>query len=310
MSRMVRIDLIDPSPWADLFDHPEDHVSRLAEDIRERGIQTPLHVYPTGERFELLTGHDRLAAAKLAGLAEVPVETRSTLNDEDARFAYVVKDNTLRKDVDKRRICEATVLRHPEWSIRRLAEVAGCGVRLAHEVRAELEAKYPQLFPGNTVGKDGVAQPARKPAATGRRKDKPAGNEGAMRAAREAAYVDHDPTLDELGSDADDETKPDAPEPAPSPSQPHETEKEPDAAAPIAANLRRHFARPVDERIRTLIAAAHDMRGISDDELSALQTNDLMVEGLRLAVAQIGRIINLHDERGKSHANHRPSLAG
>lgn len=30
MSRMVRIDLIDPSPWADLFDHPK----RETGDVR------------------------------------------------------------------------------------------------------------------------------------------------------------------------------------------------------------------------------------------------------------------------------------
>jgi len=174
---MVRIDLIDPSPWADLFDHPEDHVSRLAEDIRERGIQTPLHVYPTGERFELLTGHDRLAAAKLAGLVEVPVETRSTLNDEDARFAYVVKDNTLRKDVDKRAVARAAWKRWPTRSVSWIASVAACSVGLAHEERQSVERAHPELFTHEkSVGVDGKERPARKPAATGRRKDKPTSN--------------------------------------------------------------------------------------------------------------------------------------
>src|SRR5690606_38299182 len=170
---MVRIDLIDPSPWADLFDHPEDHVSRLAEDIRERGIQTPLHVYPTGERFELLTGHDRLAAAKLAGLVEVPVETRSTLNDEDARFAYVVKDNTLRKDVDKRAVAKVVLLRHPDWSNVRIAATAGCSEGTVRLVRDAAEASGELRNVTKSVGLDGKERPARKPTATGRRKDKP-----------------------------------------------------------------------------------------------------------------------------------------
>lgn len=37
MSRLVRVDHIDPSPWADLFEHPEEHIARLAEHIAERG---------------------------------------------------------------------------------------------------------------------------------------------------------------------------------------------------------------------------------------------------------------------------------
>lgn len=66
------------------------------------------------------------------------------------------------------------------------------------------------------------------------------------------------------------------------------------ATAPDTAETMRHARRPVDARIRALLDAAHNMAGVTDDELSALQTNDLMVEGLRKAVAQINRIIESH----------------
>src|SRR5207253_6538806 len=55
MSRLISTTLIDPSPWADLFPHDEEHVARLAEDIGEHGINTALQVYPIGNgRFELI----------------------------------------------------------------------------------------------------------------------------------------------------------------------------------------------------------------------------------------------------------------
>lgn len=146
MSRLAKIDLIDPSPWAALFEHPEDHIARLAEDIAERGITTPLHVYPRGERYELLTGHDRLEAAKRAGLAEVPVETRSTLADEDARFAYFIRDNTLRKDINKTALARAVVLRTPDAKVEAVALTAGVSVGTAHAAIAQVRAERPDIF--------------------------------------------------------------------------------------------------------------------------------------------------------------------
>lgn len=136
MSRFVNVDDIDPSPWADLFAHDEEHVERLRDDIAARGILTPLHVYPRGGRYELLTGHDRFEAVRRLELDDVPVEVRTTLTDEADRFAYFVKDNTLRKPVDKQAISRAVLRLHPDWSNRRIAQVVGCSegtVRIARE---------------------------------------------------------------------------------------------------------------------------------------------------------------------------------
>ncbi|MFN7131944.1 MAG: sigma-70 domain-containing protein, partial [Myxococcales bacterium] len=49
-------------------------LSALAESIRQDGIRSPLKVRPTSKlnEYELVYGHRRLRAAKLAGLEEVP----------------------------------------------------------------------------------------------------------------------------------------------------------------------------------------------------------------------------------------------
>jgi hypothetical protein len=62
-----------------------------------------------------------------------------------------------------------------------------------------------------------------------------------------------------------------------------------------AENVRRHHRKPVDRRVRDLVVAAQDMSALGDDDLAVLQTNDLMIEGLRRAVGQITRIIDAHE---------------
>ena len=56
----------------------------LVADIDEHGVETPLEVRRIGDGFELLSGHRRLAAANLAGLAEVPVVDRGAIPDHAA----------------------------------------------------------------------------------------------------------------------------------------------------------------------------------------------------------------------------------
>lgn len=137
VSTFVPVEKIDPSPWADLFPHEDEDIARLQADIEARGIQTPLHAFPRGDRFELLAGHDRLEAAKRAGLTEVPVAKRSTLSDEDDRFEYFLKDNTLRKSVDKRAVAKAAWLRWPDSKVQDIAKRAGVSYGTAHEARPE-----------------------------------------------------------------------------------------------------------------------------------------------------------------------------
>lgn len=163
MSRLISIALIDPSPWADLFPHDEEHVSRLAEDVAARGVQTPIHVYPTGGRFELLAGHDRLEAAKRAGKPEIAADFRSTLSSEEDRFEYFLKDNTLRKDVDRRAVAKAVLLRHPTWSDRRVGEAAGVSHPTVAAARAELVEVGRLESVSSRESADGRTRPATQP---------------------------------------------------------------------------------------------------------------------------------------------------
>jgi ParB family transcriptional regulator, chromosome partitioning protein len=89
-------DQADASPIAGL-DAESRALLELALDVADNGVESALEARRVGERLELLSGHRRLAAARLAGLADVPVVDRGPVDDHVAA-AIVYRRNLLRKD--------------------------------------------------------------------------------------------------------------------------------------------------------------------------------------------------------------------
>ncbi|RLG91231.1 chromosome partitioning protein ParB, partial [Candidatus Bathyarchaeota archaeon] len=50
----------------------KENLEELAESIKELGILEPLIVRPVEDKYEVVAGHRRLLAAKIAELKEVP----------------------------------------------------------------------------------------------------------------------------------------------------------------------------------------------------------------------------------------------
>jgi ParB/RepB/Spo0J family partition protein len=98
-------------PLKALVEHPlnprkhfnEAFLAELAQSLRTKGVLTPLLVRPwdVGVRrldtFQVLAGHQRLRAAHLAELREVPVIVREL--DDDAALELMIIDNLQRADV-------------------------------------------------------------------------------------------------------------------------------------------------------------------------------------------------------------------
>lgn len=90
-------------------------IQELATDIRNHGVLQPLVVIPSenGEAAEVLIGHRRLAAAKVAGLTEVPCVLRPRENDVTRMLAQV-SENSMRVNltpIEEGRCCAALVER-------------------------------------------------------------------------------------------------------------------------------------------------------------------------------------------------------
>lgn len=79
--------------------HDEERDRELAEDIQARGILQPILVRPLKSGlYQIVAGERRFRAARLAGLAEVPVVIKE-YTDEQARYASMV-ENLQRQDLD------------------------------------------------------------------------------------------------------------------------------------------------------------------------------------------------------------------
>ena len=93
--RMIEVEKIHPhpdNPRKDLGD-----ITELAESIKESGIMQNLTVVPGSYGYTAVIGHRRLAAAKMAGLKEVPCVVRAM--SEKEQLAVMLSENMQRSDL-------------------------------------------------------------------------------------------------------------------------------------------------------------------------------------------------------------------
>jgi len=97
-SLSVPIGSVVPNPHQPRIQFSEEKLLELAQSIREHGILQPLIVTRVGDNFELIAGERRLQAAKIVGLAEVPVMVREAGNQE--KFELAIVENIQRHDLN------------------------------------------------------------------------------------------------------------------------------------------------------------------------------------------------------------------
>lgn len=89
-SQMLDPAIIDPNPHQPRTSFDEAPLAELAASIREYGILQPLLVTKAEKgRYQLIAGERRLRAAKLAGLAEVPVIERTLSEQQKLELAII-----------------------------------------------------------------------------------------------------------------------------------------------------------------------------------------------------------------------------
>ena len=76
--------------------YEEERLEDMVESIREHGVLNPVIVLKTDEGYEMLSGHNRANAAKLAGLAEVPAIVKVGLSEAEA-YVYVIETNLMQR---------------------------------------------------------------------------------------------------------------------------------------------------------------------------------------------------------------------
>jgi ParB family chromosome partitioning protein len=101
----VPIDAIAPNRRQPRTTFDDESLRSLALSIQEVGILQPIVVRRTGSGYELIAGERRLRAAKLAGLATVPVILRESDDAESLREALI--ENIHREDLNPIELAEA-----------------------------------------------------------------------------------------------------------------------------------------------------------------------------------------------------------
>lgn len=92
------INLLEPNPLQPRGLITPESLAELAESIREHGILEPLVIAKTPAGFQIIAGERRWRAAKLAGLAKVPVVIKETSPQGMLEMAIV--ENVQRQDLN------------------------------------------------------------------------------------------------------------------------------------------------------------------------------------------------------------------
>ena len=118
-------------------DHPfrlyeGDRLEDMVQSIREYGVLNPVIVRKAARGYEMLAGHNRTNAAKIAGLTEVPAIVKTDLSDEDA-YVYVIETNLLQRSFAELLPSEKTAV-----LVARYEKIISQGKR--NDIRQEIEA--------------------------------------------------------------------------------------------------------------------------------------------------------------------------
>lgn len=94
--QMLPIDSIHPFRSHPFRMYEGERLNDMVESIREHGILSPVIVWQNSEGYEMLAGHNRQNAGKLAGLAEIPAIVKMNLSEKDA-YVYVIETNVIQR---------------------------------------------------------------------------------------------------------------------------------------------------------------------------------------------------------------------
>jgi ParB family chromosome partitioning protein len=95
--RLLPLSLIDPRPDQPRRRSRPASLQELTGSVAAVGVLQPIRVRRSGERFEIVAGHRRWSAARLAGLAEIPAVIVD--RDDDAAFVEALIENVHREDL-------------------------------------------------------------------------------------------------------------------------------------------------------------------------------------------------------------------
>jgi ParB family chromosome partitioning protein len=124
----MEINTIRPNPYQPRSEFDPKEIESLAESLKKDGLLQPVVVRPAGAGFyQLVAGERRWRAAKLAGLARVPVVIREVEDKKMLELALV--ENIQRRDLNPMEKARAfrQLMTLNSWTQEQLADSLGMG---------------------------------------------------------------------------------------------------------------------------------------------------------------------------------------
>lgn len=119
----ISLDSIDAPKTAMRSEVHDEGIEELASSIKSIGLLQPILVRPVGKRYEIIAGHRRVTAARLAGLVTIASIVRTPSDSETTVFQ--LHENLLRRDVNPidEAIFLAAVMKAQDLDVKKIAEV-------------------------------------------------------------------------------------------------------------------------------------------------------------------------------------------
>lgn len=92
----ITIDSIKPFHNHPFHLYEGERLDDMVESIREHGVLNPVIVLKTADGYEMLSGHNRANAAKVAGLTDIPAIIKEGLTEAEA-YVYVIETNLMQR---------------------------------------------------------------------------------------------------------------------------------------------------------------------------------------------------------------------
>lgn len=129
--QMLAVDSIKP-----FYNHPfrlyeGERLDDMVESVREHGILNPVIVRAVSGGYEMLAGHNRQNAARLAGLVAIPAIVKEDLPDAEA-YVYVIETNVMQRSFNDFSVSERIAVLAERYD-------KVCGTRKRDEILAELQ---------------------------------------------------------------------------------------------------------------------------------------------------------------------------
>ncbi len=105
--KQIPVDMLVPYHNHQFTLYQGERLDDMVESIKTNGVMTPIVVQPVmnGEKYEILIGHNRWNASKIAGRETVPAIIKEGLTDEEAEI-YVIESNLLQRGFNELKISE------------------------------------------------------------------------------------------------------------------------------------------------------------------------------------------------------------